>query len=388
MGSEAIEIQAEPFSYVGLSQNNFLISSGTVNESGFLVLVFEAINNPGILDIIITGQNKIPYFGEIFVASPDGAYVTINSDIINVGDDGIISLGETITLELEIENLGTEVASNIQLELSNPYNDSYINLTDSEISITNLNIGEIVSVNLAFYIEQSSPYGHNFTLIASMNSEESSWESTYNLDVEPLLEDFDSASFEEFLWEFSGDSNWTIDGNQFIGDSYSAKSGTIDHNMTSELFIAMEIVEDGQVRFDKRVSCEDVGLYTGNYYDYLAFYIDGVEQAKWAGEIDWSQNSFSVSSGEHTFLWQYNKDQGASSGNDAVWIDNIVFPPSYYSSVLYGDVNDDGNINIQDVILTVNIILDSLTYNDAADLNTDGVVDVLDVINIVNLILN
>mgnify|MGYP001327809759 CR=1 FL=1 len=55
---------------------------------------------------------------------------------------------------------------------------------------------------------------------------------------------------------------------------------------------------------------------------------------------------------------------------------------------LLGDINGDLNINIQDVILTVNIILDSLSYNEAADLNTDGSIDVLDVINIVNIILN
>ena len=50
-------------------------------------------------------------------------------------------------------------------------------------------------------------------------------------------------------------------------------------------------------------------------------------------------------------------------------------------------MNDDGNINIQDVIITVNIILDSLGYNQAADINGDGTIDVLDVIGIVNLIL-
>ena len=49
---------------------------------------------------------------------------------------------------------------------------------------------------------------------------------------------------------------------------------------------------------------------------------------------------------------------------------------------------NDGNINIQDVILSVNIILGSNTYNETADINTDGFIDVLDIINIVNLILN
>ena len=54
---------------------------------------------------------------------------------------------------------------------------------------------------------------------------------------------------------------------------------------------------------------------------------------------------------------------------------------------LSGDVNNDGNINIQDVISTVNIILNSSEYIEAADINEDSSIDVIDVIGIVNLIL-
>ena len=158
--------------------------------------------------------------------------------------------------------------------------------------------------------------------------------------------------------------------------------------MTTELYINMDIVEDGVIKFDKKVSCEDVGTQTGNYYDYLAFYIDNVEQAKWAGEIDWSQNTFNVSAGEHTFLWKYIKDQGVSSGQDSAWIDNIIFPPTYYEAYILGDVNNDGLINIQDVIVAVNIVLGSIEFNQSADMNSDGSIDVLDIINIVNIILN
>ena len=385
IGTEAIEIQAEAHSYVGLSQDGNLISGGTVDESGFAVLVFDPINDAGTIDLTITGQNKIPYYSEIFVASPDGAYTTVNSVEINYGDDDVISIGETINMTVEVENIGSETASEIELLLSNT--SPYIQITDNNATITNLDVDETATVNLTFVVSTDCPYGHNFTLDLSMSSEESSWESAYSLNVEPLIESFESESFDTFLWEFSGDANWIIESNGFIGESVSAKSGTIDHDMTSEILITMDIVEDGQIIFDKKVSCEDVGSQTGNYYDYLAFYIDGIEQGKWAGEIDWSQNSFNVSSGEHTFLWKYNKDSGVVSGSDAVWIDNIIFPPSYYSSIILGDINEDGNVNIQDVILSVNIILSSLEYNPAADLNADGVIDVLDIINIVNMIL-
>jgi len=386
VGTEAIEIQASAHSYVGLSQNGNLISGGTVDESGFVVLVFDPINDPGTIDITVTAQNKIPYFSEIFVASPDGAYTTVNSVDIDYGNDDTISIGETINITVEVENIGSETASEIQLLLITDAN-AYIQLIENSATITNLEVNEIASINLSFIISENAPYGHSFFLGLSMLSEESSWESFYSLAVEPLVESFESESFDTFLWQFSGDANWTIQGSEFIGGSISAQSGYIDHDMTSDILITMDIVEDGQIIFDKKVSCEDVGSQTGNYYDYLAFYIDGVEQGKWAGEINWSQNSFNVSAGEHTFLWKYNKDSGVTSGDDAVWIDNIIFPPSYYSAMMLGDLNEDGSINIQDVILSVNIILSSLEYNPAADMNEDGIIDVLDIINIVNLIL-
>ena len=52
-----------------------------------------------------------------------------------------------------------------------------------------------------------------------------------------------------------------------------------------------------------------------------------------------------------------------------------------------GDVNQDGLMNIQDVILIVSLILNS-TYNPLADLISDNEIDVLDVVYILNLILN
>ena len=52
-----------------------------------------------------------------------------------------------------------------------------------------------------------------------------------------------------------------------------------------------------------------------------------------------------------------------------------------------GDVNQDGIINILDVILVVNMALSS-EYNQLADMNGDGIVNILDIILLVNLILN
>ena len=47
----------------------------------------------------------------------------------------------------------------------------------------------------------------------------------------------------------------------------------------------------------------------------------------------------------------------------------------------------DLNVNIQDVILTINIIIGTSDFIQEADLNFDGVIDVLDIVLIVNIIL-
>ena len=59
----------------------------------------------------------------------------------------------------------------------------------------------------------------------------------------------------------------------------------------------------------------------------------------------------------------------------------------YFQTYDLGDANGDGNIDVLDVVSTVNIILGFSEFTPAADLNQDGVVNVLDVISIVNIIL-
>ena len=56
-------------------------------------------------------------------------------------------------------------------------------------------------------------------------------------------------------------------------------------------------------------------------------------------------------------------------------------------NTLNGDSNNDGIINILDVVQLVNIILIN-EYNNAVDMNEDGIVNILDIVQLVNIILN
>jgi len=74
---------------------------------------------------------------------------------------------------------------------------------------------------------------------------------------------------------------------------------------------------------------------------------------------------------------------------------DLVLGPYFFGSCelsesdnMLGDLNDDNNIDILDIVLIVNIIIDNNEYNPIADFNGDGLVDVLDIVQIINIILD
>ena len=88
---------------------------------------------------------------------------------------------------------------------------------------------------------------------------------------------------------------------------------------------------------------------------------------------------------EREIVWDFTYESNISSH----WIARAQKYPIDYleTSILFGDVNSDGIINILDVVSTVNIVLGLAPWVDAADYNDDGVINVLDIVSIVNIIL-
>ena len=70
--------------------------------------------------------------------------------------------------------------------------------------------------------------------------------------------------------------------------------------------------------FDYRVDSE-------GSYDYLRFYVDGVQQPStdWSGTIAWANYAGTITAGTHTLSWRYSKDSSGNTGLDRVFVDNI-----------------------------------------------------------------
>jgi hypothetical protein len=113
-------------------------------------------------------------------------------------------------------------------------------------------------------------------------------------------------------WTTSGNKPWSVVSTN--GDHY-AQSGAIGNSQNSILELTAN-AQTGKIKFQRKVSSEDG-------WDYLKFYIDGVEKGRWSGEQDWQPLEYTTTPGTHLLKWGYDKDSSVSSGEDAAWIDNV-----------------------------------------------------------------
>ncbi len=118
----------------------------------------------------------------------------------------------------------------------------------------------------------------------------------------------------------TGNQPWQTDNSTAYDGIYSLKSGMIANSQTSVVSITKTSTQNGEISFYKKVSSEA-------NYDYLKFYVDNILKEQWSGNVDWSISSFPISAGQHTYKWEYSKDNSTSSGQDAAWVDYIQFPP-------------------------------------------------------------
>ncbi len=81
----------------------------------------------------------------------------------------------------------------------------------------------------------------------------------------------------------------------------------------------------------------------------------------------------------------------ANNEIDTEWMIYVINELSGFNEGVLGDVNQDGVINILDIINVINFILGGSPTSDEfilSDVNQDNIINILDVVLLVNLIIN
>jgi hypothetical protein len=131
-----------------------------------------------------------------------------------------------------------------------------------------------------------------------------------------------------------GSANWATQTDVVSAGTYAVKSGTITHSQTTQMSHTIVTPAGGAtLSFYYNVSSEV-------NYDYLRFYIDGVQQNQWSGAIPWTQQTYILAAGSRTLRWEYSKDSSNSSGTDAAYIDNITITTAAPAAMRIVDGNE------------------------------------------------
>jgi agmatine/peptidylarginine deiminase len=278
----------------------------------------------------IPDQTVIPFSFDTTsgTESWQGSYnLTVNAPALALGSvtisevsgngNGRLDPGETADLMISVYNTGHAVSPAGSLTLSCP--SSGITIQQTSAAVLALSAGS--SVSTSFRIQTAAGMAVGTIAAFTFNVMAGNYTATRNenINIGLLIEDFESGGFGSFDWQLSGNVNWgTVNSGAYAG-SYCAKSGIITHSQSSNLQLSLSLPASGNISFYYKVSSE-------GSYDFLTFYIDGVQQGSWSGEIGWTQISYPVTAGTHIFKWTYAKDSIVSSGSDCAWLDNVIFP--------------------------------------------------------------
>ena len=120
---------------------------------------------------------------------------------------------------------------------------------------------------------------------------------------------------------------------------------------------------------------------------------DGNNSCQWVENMtSWNCSNFGNSStcenySEYGCSWEFSwggwQNYGSYCAGGSFQINNSY---CVEESVLLGDANGDGSLEVSDMVLIINFILNS-EYNEPSDMNQDGILNVIDIVELVDRIL-
>ncbi len=310
---------------ITITQNSYtfgdIVSQGTMTQNA--AFSFDVAQN------VIDGK-KI----EIIMSITDGTdtwnskmNITLYAPVLTVGrmviddsatgnNNGALDEGETADIIISITNDGGSDISNVVGDLVSTSPEVTIN--NASFIIDDLMAGNSSEMTFNITIDSGVTSGTIVNLALNASSMGYTAEREFFPKVGLIIEDFESGDFNTYNW-IQGSIPWVIDDENVYEGLYSARSGSIGSQQTTELKLSVEVLADDTIKFYRKVSSE-------NNYDFLRFYIDDNEIGSWAGEKDWSQVAYPIAQGIHELKWSYEKDYSVEYGQDCGWIDYILLP--------------------------------------------------------------
>ncbi len=347
----------------------------------------------------------------------DGKVITVTYDPVAVGEDNAtITLSSPGAEDKVVTLSGTAAPAPLVVydPVMLPAVEQYINLTSFRADWTDQTAAEDV---VSYILDVSTK--PNYVLIDQVD-----WSNT-NESFSPQTANADR--YFPSGWTFAGSDLWAEDGFISINGNFSFTTPTYnlaDAEKLTVVFTGKGSYQAAAVTVSTSVDSKDVPMAYGSFNQYVVvlncaendqvtiatksgnpaflnmqIYAGEVPapemRATEEGDATWrtitgiTDKFYTVTglTAEGTYL--YKVKALYTDGTESAW-SNVETVTLFENTPAYqrGDVNRDGNVNIQDVTVLINKLLSHAEYDELADCTQDGNINIQDVTVLINYLLS
>ena len=350
-----VDLSGNQFSAINLEENTELTAL-ILNDNNFSTINLDANTN---LESVYLNSNPLLNETKSYLdsLSIDIMEYDNNPPIADAGEAQYFETDQTFTVSLD-GSLSRDDDGEIVSYLWNQLTGSNIVLSDENNVSPNFTTNIAIPQVMEFSLTVTDQRGKADTSIIAIQF------GSPDVIVEI---DFETGDLSQWPLPLEGDAEWFVSTSKAHQGTYSFSSPTLSDSQQARATVTTPTLS-GVVSFWYSVSSE-------SGYDALSFYVDGILQERWSGEIDWTQATYSVSPGIHEFTLVYSKDGSVSQGEDTAWVDDISIPVD-----LVTDTDNDGLTNSSEISIffTDPFIADTDsngTLDGDEDTDTDGLSD-------------
>ncbi len=310
---------------------NFAIGEIKSVLNGFAFHVSDSIPNGTELVFNVKAVNNLDSVNySYFTIIANAPQLTIGNIVINdpAGNNNhILDPGESADIVVSYTNNSMFDASNAVSHLTCA--QPFVTVLTPAVNLGTVTAGQTVTATFPATVS-TIPFGSAAQFTNLVNYSFQSSQKSFLESIGLIVEDWETGTFTKFPWSFAGNNNWEIDNLNMFEGNYSARSGAITHNQSVSLNLDYNVMFNDSISFYRKVSSE-------LFHDVLSFFIDNVRVGQWSGIQTWKRMAYPILAGPHTFKWEYSKDASGSVGDDAAWVDFVVFPPEQRSMSFAGN---------------------------------------------------
>ena len=187
IGMDTYEVSADPGSYVGISKDGVLYGAGEIGEEGTAVIPIEPVTSGGDVKIVVTHPQRQPYIAVVPAAAMTGAYVAVDSYELSAPQ---ANYGETIDMDINVKNVGTQAASNITATLTTDC--EYVTILAAEGSVPSLAPNATATMEgFQFEVASNVPDKTKAQFFLNVTDGTDTWEGKFKVELHAPVLAFD-----------------------------------------------------------------------------------------------------------------------------------------------------------------------------------------------------